>query len=126
MRNLLISLLFLLAPLTLAAADVSGKWSGTMEMKAPDGTTQAMPIAAEFKQDGKTVTGTAGREGDEQLTIQNGAIDGKGFTFEVQPPDGTYTVTLTITGNDQLDGSVSFTDPQGNKQTAKLTLARQK
>jgi hypothetical protein len=126
MRNLMISLLFLLAPLTLAAGDLSGTWAGPMELKTPDGQTQTMPVTAEFKQNGKAVTGTTGREGDEQLTVQNGVIDGDKFKFEVQAPDATYAVSLTITSNDQLDGSVSFTDPGGNKQTAKLTLTRQK
>ena len=119
------SLFLLVAPMALAAGDISGKWSGSMEMKAPDGTTQTMPVTAEFKQDGKSVTGTAGREGDEQLTLQKGTIEDTKFTFEVSAPDGTYSVSLVIVSDSQLQGDVSFNDPDGNKQTARISFKRQ-
>jgi len=96
-----------------------------MELKTPDGQAQSMPVRAEFKQDGKSVTGTAGREGDEQLTIEKGTIENNKFTFEVQAPDGTYAASLTVS-DAQLQGEVTFNDPDGNKQTAKLTLTRDK
>ncbi|MGA3025792.1 MAG: hypothetical protein ABSF98_13575 [Bryobacteraceae bacterium] len=126
MHKLLLSLFLLAAPLTLSAADISGKWTGTMDMKAPDGAAQSMPVTAEFKQDGKSVTGTAGREGDEPLTIQKGTIEDNKFTFEVEAPDGKYAVSLTVVSDSQLQGDVAFSDPEGNKQTAKLTLTRAK
>jgi len=122
MRALLLALVILLAPLAARAADVSGKWSGSMDMKGADGTPQSMPVTAEFKQDGKTVTGTAGREGDDQLTVQKGTIDGDDFTFEVEGPDGVYSVKLKVGGDGQLKGEVNFSDQSGNKQTASLTL----
>jgi len=93
-----------------------------MDMKGPDGTPQSMAVTAEFKQDGKTVTGTAGREGDDQLTVQKGAIDGDDFTFEVEAPDGVYSVKLKVVDDGRLKGEVNFSDPSGNKQTASLTL----
>jgi hypothetical protein len=126
MGKLLPSLFLLIAPLALAAGDISGKWTGTMDMKTPDGQVQSMSVAAEFMQDGKSVTGTAGREGDEQHAIQKGTIEDKRFTFEVQPPDGTYAVSLTVISDDVLVGEVSFNDPDGNKQTANLRLMRAK
>jgi len=119
------SLFLLAAPLALAAGDVSGKWTGSMEMNAPDGTSQTMPVTAEFKQDGKSVTGTAGRVGDEQLALQKGTIEDKTFTFEVSAPDGTYAITLTLVSDSQLQGDVAHTDPDGNKQTAKISFTRQ-
>lgn len=125
MHRRLMSLLLLIAPLTVSAGDLSGKWTGAMELKTPDGQAQSMPVRAEFKQDGKSVTGTAGREGDEQLTIEKGTIENNKFTFEVQAPDGTYAASLTVS-DAQLQGEVTFNDPDGNKQTAKLTLTRDK
>jgi len=77
-----------------------------MDMKAPDGAAQSMPVTAEFRQDGKAVTGTAGREGDEQLAIQRRTIEDNKFTFEVQAPDGVYAVSLTVIGDSQLQGDV--------------------
>ena len=122
MRALLLALVILLAPVVARAADVSGKWSGSMDMKGPDGTPQSMAVTAEFRQDGKTVTGTAGREGDDQLTVEKGTIDGDDFTFEVEAPDGVYSVSLKAVGDGKLKGEVNFTDQSGNKQTATLTL----
>ena len=126
MGKLLVSLFLLMAPLTVAAGDISGKWTGTMDLKTPDGQVQSMPVTAEFRQDGKSVTGTAGREGQEQLPIEKGTIDDKKFTFEVQPPDGTYAVSLIVISDDVLAGEVTFNDPDGNKQTANLRLTRAK
>jgi len=122
MRALLLTLVILLAPVVAHAADISGKWSGSMDMKAPDGTAQSMAVTAEFKQDGKTVTGTAGREGDDQLTVEKGVFEGGQLTFEVEAPDGIYSVKLTLVDDGHLKGEVSFSDPSGNKQTASLTL----
>ena len=93
-----------------------------MDMKAADGTAQSMPVTAEFKQDGKTVTGTAGREGDDQLTVQKGVFESGQLTFEVEAPDGVYTVKLTLADDGHLKGEVNFSDQSGNKQTATLTL----
>ena len=95
-----------------------------MDMKAPDGTAQSMPVTAEFKQDGKTVTGTAGREGDDQLALQKGVFEDGQLTFEVEAPDGIYAVKLTLVSDGNLKGDVTFSDPNGNKQTASLTLNR--
>ena len=120
------SLFLLVAPLALAAGDITGKWSGSMDMKAPDGSAQSMPVTAEFKQDGKTVTGTAGREGDEQLALEKGMVDGEKFTFEVTAPDGVFAINLTLMSDTQLQGDVTHTDQDGNKATAKLTLAKGK
>ena len=126
MGKLLMSLFLLAAPLALAAGDVSGKWTGSMDMTTPDGQAQSMPVTAEFKQDGASVTGTAGREGDEQLPIEKGTVDGEKITFEVHAPDGAYTVSLTVVSDSQLKGDVTFADQDGNKATAKLTFTRAK
>jgi len=126
MCKLLMSVFLLLAPLAGSAADVSGKWTGSMDIKTPDGQAQSMPVRAELKQDGKSVTGTAGREGEEQYPIQKGTIEDKKFTFEVQAPDGNYEVSLTVVGESQLQGEVTFNDRDGNKQTASITFTREK
>ena len=97
-----------------------------MDIQAPDGSAQSMPVTAELKQDGKTVTGTAGREGDEQHALENGAIDGDKLTFEVTAPDGKYEVSLTLVSDAQLQGNVTHTDQDGSKVTAKLTFTKAK
>ena len=97
-----------------------------MDIKTPDGTVQSTPVTAEFKQDGKTVTGTAGREGDDQLTIENGLLDGGTLTFDVEAPDGKYSVSLKLVGDSKMEGETTFNDPNGNKLTAKLVFERPK
>ena len=97
-----------------------------MDITAPDGTAQSTPVTAEFKQDGKTVTGTAGREGDDQFTVENGLLDGDTLTFEVETPDGKYALSLKLVSDSKLQGETTFSDPQGNKLTAKLAFERAK
>jgi len=116
-------LLALTAP-AFAAADVSGKWSGSMDMKSPDGNANSTPVYAELKQDGTAITGTAGATGHEALPLEKGTIAGDQITFEVRIPDGgAYSVRLTIAGS-QMKGEVTFTGPGGGKQTAGITLTR--
>jgi hypothetical protein len=123
MRRLL-AFLLMLAPLALAAADVSGKWAGAMDIKGPDGSVNSTPVTAEFKQTGATVTGAAGVAGQDQFALEKGTLDGNQLTFEVHAPDGVYAVKATLTGDTQLKGEVAFTSPEGAKVTASLTMTR--
>ena len=60
------------------AATIDGTWVGTMT--TPDG--QGFPIAYHFKADGDKLTGTIDIP-DSELTIEDGKINGKNFTFNV-------------------------------------------
>jgi len=122
MRRLLAILLLLPATLALAANDISGTWSGSMDLKTPDGQVNSTPVSAEFKQSGQTVTGTAGAIGHEALLIEKGAIDGDRLTFEVD--GGRYAVKVTLISESQMKGEVTIADPSGNKVTAAITLTR--
>lgn len=122
MRRLLI-LLLLLAPVAFAAADVSGKWTGTMDLKLPDGSVNSAPVSAELKQTGTMVTGTAGVAGQDQYTLEKGTIDGNQLTFEVHAADGLYAVKITIVSDTQLKGEVAFT-LNGVQATASLSLTK--
>ena len=126
MYKLLAALFLTLAPVAVSATDLSGKWSGSMDLKTPDGQAVSMPVTAEFKQDGKTLTGTVGKASDEQFNVDKGTVEDKKVSFEVQAPDGAYLVKLTIAADNQLEGEVNFTDPGGNPITAKLAYTRDK
>ena len=65
------------------AADISGKWSGTIT--TPDG--QQLPVSYNFKVDGDKVTGTA-ESPNGQVTVDNGVIKGDSVMFKVNV-DGT-------------------------------------
>jgi len=85
----------LLVALPLVAADISGKWAGTVEI--PAGT---FPVWATLEQKGDQVSGTISAEGGV-YTIQKGKLSGNTLTFEVYA-DQLYTVECTIE-----DGSIS-------------------
>lgn len=122
MRRLL-AFLLILAALAFAAADVSGKWSGSMDMKLPDGSVNSTPVTAEFNQTGAMVTGAAGVAGSDQFAVEKGMIDGSQLTFEVHAPDGVYAVKVSLVSDTQMKGEVSYTN-EGGKGIAAITLTR--
>lgn len=102
MKSILLSLL-LAAAWTLSAADLTGKWSGTVDIKQ-DGEAQTIPVIMVVKQDGNKLTGTAGPE-EEQHPIQNGVVDGNTVTLEVDGGEAIFYLTLKVDG-DQISGDV--------------------
>jgi len=61
-----------------AFADLSGKWTGTMN--TPDG--QSLDLSYTFKVDGEKLTGTATSPMGE-VAVEDGKIKGDEFTFKV-------------------------------------------
>lgn len=97
MRKVLLSLFVMLA-MTFAAAparaaDVDGKWAGTVD--TPMG---AFPVGFSFKADGATLTGSqTGMDGME-MPIKNGKIDGDKISFVVTLDFGGMMFDLNYTG----------------------------
>ena len=97
MKKALLSLFVMLA-ITFAAAparaaDVDGKWAGSID--TPMG---AFPVGFTFKADGATLTGTqTGMDGME-IPIKNGKIDGNKITFLVSLDFGGMPFDLNYTG----------------------------
>jgi hypothetical protein len=120
--------LLLTAPFA-RAADISGKWSGTAELKPPDGDAQVVAVKAEFKQTDRTLAGSTGKAGEEQWPIAKGKVEDGKISFEFTAPEGDamrlYTVRLAVLSETQLQGEFSV-DAEGNKLTGKLTLNREK
>jgi uncharacterized protein (TIGR03435 family) len=87
----------------LGATDVSGKWSG-------------FPIYLTLKQDGNTVTGSAGESEDDQIPFQSGSIEDNRVTLKL----GLVEIDLVVQG-DQMSGEVH----QGT-QTLKMVFRRLK
>lgn len=84
--------LFLLAAPAFAA-DVDGKWSGTID--TPNG---AFPVAFTFKADGATLTGSQlGMDGME-IPIKDGKVDGTMITFLVSLDFGGMPFELSYKG----------------------------
>ena len=120
MKSILLSLL-LAATWTLSASDLTGKWTGTVDMKE-DGNAQAMSVVMIVKQDGNKLTGTAGVE-EDQHPIQKGIVDGDTVTFEVDSGEAIYYLELKLDG-DQLSGAAKA-GPDGEKMKIALKRVKQ-
>ena len=91
MGALILGLLLLAAPAF--AADVDGKWSGTMSTPGGD-----FPVGFVFKADGAKLTGTMiGMDGME-LPIANGKIDGDKISYSVTIDVGGMMLELVYKG----------------------------
>ena len=116
----------MLFTLTLCAADVSGTWSGTLKIKQADGSEGSDSAYLILKQDGKTVTGTAGGGVNDQHLIQNGRIEGDQVTLEVQRASGSIMVSLKLQPDGKtLKGNIQR-QRNGETQTAQLEVTRDK
>ena len=89
----------MIAGLTAFAADVDGKWAGTVT--GPQGE---FPVAFTFKADGATLTGsTTGFDGME-VPIKDGKIDGANISFTVTFDFGGMPFMLSYKGVVSADG----------------------
>jgi hypothetical protein len=89
----LVTFVLVLAAAPARAADVDGKWSGSLD--TPMGAVQ---VAFTFKADGATLTGsTSGPDGGE-VPIKNGKIDGNKISFVVTLDFGGMMFDLNYTG----------------------------
>ena len=111
-------LMIALAAATLAAADVTGTWSGTLTPEDRD----AGPALLVLKQEGNAVTGTAGPDATESHPISKGKVENDTVTFEVETPGGVMKFALKQKG-DELAGEVTR-EREGQQQTAKLAVKR--
>ena len=106
------------------AADLTGKWTGTMTRTAPDGRSQAIDWMFDLTQKGKVLTGTTGPNAERQWPIEKGgAVDAGKITFKVQQPDGpmrTFTLTLV---KDRLQGEM-LAELNGQSFTTKVDAGR--
>jgi hypothetical protein len=98
--------------LLLSGADVSGKWSGTIDVEDAGNTTE---VQVELVQKAGTVSGKIGRTGGgDEGTIRNGKVDGEKVTFEVVSAQTTnpFKFTLTLV-NDRLEGEMKGAMDEG-------------
>jgi len=75
------------------AADVDGKWTGSIE--TPMGT---LPVGFTLKADGATLTGTSlGPDGGD-IPLKDGKVDGNKISFTVAIDFGGMAIVLAYTG----------------------------
>jgi len=75
------------------AADVDGKWSGSLD--TPMGAVQ---VGFNFKADGAALTGTTTGPDGAEVPIKNGKIDGNKISFVVTIDFGGMMFDLNYTG----------------------------
>jgi hypothetical protein len=111
---------------TLMAADVSGKWTGTVNVEDPTGGPNIeVRVRADLLQKADAITGAIGRQEDQQgETIRNAKLDGRRLTFEVSSTEANGLVKFTLTLDaDKLDGEISGS-MDGTAITGKVHLSR--
>jgi hypothetical protein len=114
---------FLFCALTLSAADVTGAWSGTLEMINPNGENKTRPLVMTLKQTGDEVTGTIGPRDDDQLPVLKGKVNGSKLMFEVDAHnDGIIKFVLNTT-DDAITGEASG-EHEGEPRKAKVDLKK--
>ena len=80
MRTFILTVLFMLVAGMAFAADIDGTWNGEV---AGMGGGEPMKISYTFKADGNTLTGTTkGMDGND-ISIQDGKIDGNSFSYSL-------------------------------------------
>ena len=88
-----LALAFLFAAVPAFAADVDGKWSGTISTPGGD-----FPAAFEFKADGTTLTGTSAGPDGMPIAIKDGKIDGDKISFMVSFDFGGMALDIAYKG----------------------------
>jgi hypothetical protein len=107
-----------------SAADLTGAWSGTFTITMPDGKTSDDTVHLVLKQNGSTITGTAGPNAEQQVPIAKGTITGNKVMLEVPVPDGMFKFDVALEG-EHLKGDVIRT-AGGESMKAKMDATRVK
>ena len=112
----------LLSALTLSAAELTGKWTGSFDVTNSQGK-KADTAFMDLRLSGNAVTGTAGPNAGEQMAIRNGKLEGSKLTFDVEENGGSISFDLVFDG-DTIRGIAKGTGPGGEQWSAKLNLKR--
>lgn len=87
--------------------NISGRWVGAFDTVRADGSVQPGNALLLLKQDGTTVSGTAGGSQQHQSPLAKGAVDGQRVRFDVVVnPQMTAKLDLVADG-DRLHGSAT-------------------
>jgi hypothetical protein len=91
MRYFGFTLVMLLVAGIALAADVDGKWDGTIP-------GMDIPVSFTFKADGATLTGTSSGPDNTTIPIKNGKIEGNNISFAVTFDMGGQEMKLDYKG----------------------------
>ena len=114
-------------PLAAGAADVSGRWSGSIEVADnAGGSSVTTPVRAEFHQKADLISGKIGRREDERAeSIRNGKVEGQKVSFEVSSVETTSAMKFNLVlQGDHLEGEMKGMVDSG-EIVGKVTLKRE-
>jgi hypothetical protein len=80
MRTFILTVLFMLVSGFASAADIDGKWEGEVPGM---GGGEPMKISYTFKADGNTLTGTTNGMDGNDISIQDGKIEGTKLSYSL-------------------------------------------
>jgi len=113
-----------LLPAAAVAPELTGKWSGSVEVKDASGQEQTVPVFLLLKQDGQKVTGSGGpSEEEQQYDIENGKVNGNKVTFDVTAGDAVYHSSAEF-NQEEMNGETIREQTNGVKISLKLALKR--
>lgn len=110
--------------LVLSGADLTGKWSGTIDVEDSGSST---PVEVQLVQKSELVSGKIGRAGGgDEGDIRNGKVEGAKVSFEVIAHDNNspFKFTLTLI-EDRLEGEMKGSVDEG-EIVGKVKLTRDK
>ncbi len=116
---------FLLAALAftaLADVNVTGKWSGSFNVSAPNGETKDSTALLMLTQSGNQITGSVGPDEGEQYQIKKGSIEGDKITLEVEH-DGDVIRFNLVLAEEHIQGNAEF-NRNGEIAKAKIDVTR--
>lgn len=92
---------------TLAAADVTGRWRGTINTEMANQTTGGqIPAYFALEQSGAKITGSAGGSENQLFRITEGKLEGGRLTVAASPKEGAELRFLLTVKDDVLEGDV--------------------
>jgi len=116
--------LTLLIAAAACAGELTGKWTGTFEPLAPDGSVLNKGGAfMDLKLSGQTVTGGAGPSEEQQHQISNGKLVGNKLTFDLAVDGGSVMKFDLVFDGDSIQGKAAG-EHEGQPRAAKVELKR--
>ena len=112
-----------MAALTLTAspaADVKGKWEGTLTAARDDGTTNNDTALLILDQKGDTITGSIGGSESDQHAITKGSVEGNKVVIVASPGGREMRLDLTL-GDNEMKGTITR-----GERTAQLHVKKRK
>ena len=113
----------MLSAVPLSTPNVTGKWSGTLQM---DGQNDPKPAYSIFQQDGNKLSGSVGPDESEQDEFEGGKVEGDKLTFDVPQGtngEGSLHVELQVKG-DEMTGRATWSGPPPHTGSGKISLKR--